>query len=223
MKLGVLFSGGKDSIYSAWLMKKSGHELSCLISVWSKNTDSYMFHTPAIELTKKQSELMDIPIVVQETIGEKEVELIDLEKAICLAIKEYNIEGIVSGAVKSNYQLSRIEKICDKLKIKCFSPLWQKDQIELLNDLIENKFEILISAVAGYPLDDKWIGRKIDNKFIQKIKIISKKYGINSAGEGGEYESLVVNCPLFSKKLDIKLENIFGGKNSFRGEFMYYG
>ncbi len=220
MQLGVLFSGGKDSTYAAWLAKKEGYKISCLISLWSKNKDSFMFHTPAIELTKRQADCMKIPLIIQETRGEKEKELKDLEKAIKLAVKKYKIEGVVTGAVESVYQASRVQNICNKLGIECFNPLWQKNQIEILEDLIKNKFEVIISGVAAYPLDKKWIGRKIDGKFIEEIKVLSDKYRINPAGEGGEFESLAVNCPLFKKRLDVEIRNVFGEGNAWRGEFL---
>ena len=73
MKLGVLFSGGKDSTYAAYLAKKYKHKLVCLITIVSENEASYMFHTPAIELTKKQAKLMGLPIILTNTAGEKEV------------------------------------------------------------------------------------------------------------------------------------------------------
>jgi len=219
MKLGILFSGGKDSTYSAFLAKKQGYELVCLISLISKNQDSYMFHTSAINLVKKQAELIGLPIIQEETKGEKEKELIDLKKAIKKAVEKYKINGITTGALKSVYQASRIQKICDELNIKCINPLWQKNQIELLNELIKNDFEIILSAVAAYPLDSLWVGRKIDKNFINEIEKLSKKYEINPAGEGGEFESLVINCPLFKSKLDVSLIEIIGEKYSWRGVF----
>lgn len=178
-----------------------------------------MFHTPAIELTKKQAKLMQIPILTRETKGEKEKELKDLKRAIEKAKIKYNIQGIVTGALASNYQAERIQKICDELELKCLNPLWGKNQTEYLGELIRNKFEIIITAVAAYPLNEKWIGRKIDEKFIVETKRLSEKFGINPAGEGGEFESLVLNCPLFQSKLNIKLMDIRGEGNSFRGFF----
>lgn len=219
MKLAVLFSGGKDSTYAAWLAKKYDHEIVCLISIWSENENSFMFHTPAIELTKKQAETMKIPLIIQKTKGNKEIELKELDKAIKNAKKEFGIESVVTGAVESVYQASRVQQICNELKIECFNPLWQKNQIEILEDLIKNKFEVIISGVAAYPLDSKWIGRKIDKKFIEEIKVLSEKFKINPAGEGGEFESLVVGCPLFKKKLEVKLKKVIGEGNSWRGLF----
>ncbi|MEI7718946.1 MAG: diphthine--ammonia ligase [archaeon] len=220
MKLGILFSGGKDSTYATLVARKEGHSIECLISLWSKNQDSFMFHTPAIELTKKQAECMGIPLIIQETRGEKEIELKDLEKAIKLAIKKYKIEGIVTGAVESVYQASRVQNICNKLNIECFNPLWQKNQIEILEDLVKNNFEVVISGVAAYPLDKTWVGRRIDKKFIEEISVLSKKYKINPAGEGGEFESLVLDGYLFNHRMGAELKNVFGEGNSWRGEFV---
>jgi len=219
MKLGLLFSGGKDSAYAGFLAKKYGHELSCLISILSENKDSYMFHTPSISKTKKQAEVMKIPIIIQKTKGKKEIELKDLENAIKIAIKKYKIQGIITGAIRSVYQSSRIQKICNKLKIECFNPLWQVNELEYLNDLIKNKFKIIITGVFAYPLDKTWLGKEINKKFIEEIKELNKKYKISMIGEGGEFETFVVDCPLFYKELKIKsFKDFKEGENSFRRE-----
>jgi len=215
MKLAVLFSGGKDSTYATYLAKKNGYEISCLISIVSKNKESYMFHTPSIERTKEQAKVMGIPLIVQKTKGKKEIELNDLEKAIKRAKEKYKIQGIVTGAVESVYQSSRIQRICDKLNLECFNPLWQKDQFELLEDLLKNKFKVIVTGVFAYPFDESWLGREINRKFIKEIKELNEKYKINPAGEGGEFETFVLNCPLFKKELKIKDSKVFGGKNSW--------
>jgi ABC transporter with metal-binding/Fe-S-binding domain ATP-binding protein len=218
MNVAVLFSGGKDSTFATFIAKKHGHKICCLISLISENPDSYMFHTPSISKVRKQAEIMKIPLLTQNTKGEKETELKDLEKIIFRAKKEFNIQGIVTGTVESAYQASRIQKICDKLNLDCFNPLWQKDQIELLNDLTKNNFEIIITGAFAYPLDKKWLGRKINHKFLQDVKELYKKYKINPAGEGGEFETFVINCPLFSERLSIKERKITGKKNSWTME-----
>jgi len=218
MRLGVLFSGGKDSTYAALRAKRQGNELACLISVFSENKESFMFHTPAIELVKKQAVLMELPLIIQRTKGEKELELKDLEKVIGTAKKKYKIEGIVTGAVASVYQASRIQKIFDKLGLECFNPLWRKDQIELLNELLKNKFDVMIVGAFAYPLDKSWIGRKIDSNFIEDVKEMQEKYEINPAGEGGELETLVVDCPLFKEKLQVRIKSISGEGNSWVAE-----
>ena len=218
MKLAVLFSGGKDSVYSAYLAQQEGHELTCLITLHSENKDSYMFHAPSITKTEKQAQTMNIPLLKFTTKGEKEKELIDLENAIKEAKKKYKIQGIVTGALHSDYQATRIQKICDKLKLKCINPLWHKDEIEYLKELIKDDFEIIITGVAAYPLDETWLGRKIDNAFITDVKELKEKYKIHGAGEGGEFETFVLNCPLFKKPLKVTDKRISGKDYQWRME-----
>jgi len=219
MKLASLFSGGKDSVYSSYIAQKQGHEIVCLITILSENKESYMFHTPSIDKTKHQAESMNIPLIIGKTKGEKEEELKDLEKTIKKAIKVYKIQGIVTGAIKSVYQSSRIKNICDKLNIKCINPLWQIDELSYINDLIKNKFKVIITGVFAYPLNQSWLGRDIDKQFIQDIIKLNEKYKIHIAGEGGEYETFVLDCPLFKKPLNISSYKDFKeGENSWRRE-----
>ncbi len=218
MKAGVLFSGGKDSVYAAYLAKKNGIDIACLITLHSENKESYMFHTPSILKVKKQAESMEIPLIIQETKGEKEKELIDLHKAIKHAIQKYKIEAIITGAIESAYQASRVQKICDKENIDCFNPLWQKNQMQLLHDLIEQHFEIIVTGVFCYPLDQSWLGKKINQDFIRNVTKLHDQYKINVSGEGGEFESFVLNCPLFKKPLQVIDKTITGQKNSWSME-----
>jgi ABC transporter with metal-binding/Fe-S-binding domain ATP-binding protein len=218
MKCAILFSGGKDSAYAAYLTKKHGHDISCLIAIISENPDSYMFHTPSISKVEKQAKIMNIPLITQNTKGIKEEELTDLEYAIKKSKDEFSIEAVVTGAIESAYQTSRVQRICNSLDLDCFNPLWQKDQFELLQDIIDNNFEVLITGVFAYPLDESWLGRIINDEFIENVKELYKIHKINPAGEGGEFETYVLYCPLFSKKLRIKKKIVTGKNNSWKME-----
>ncbi len=202
-KLGVLWSGGKDSAFAAFTVKQMNYDLTCLISIKSKNPDSYMFHTPNISLVERQAEAMGIPLVCVETAGEKEIELEDLKTAIKEAKEKHHISGIITGALFSSYQRDRVDKICDELGLKNFCPLWHIDQELEMRGLLKNNFEIIFSSIAAEGLDKSWVGRKISQADVDKLAEINKKVGINIAGEGGEFESLVLDCPLFKKKLVI--------------------
>ncbi len=206
LRLGVLFSGGKDSTYAAYIMKQQNYELTCLITLKSKNLASYMFHTPAIDITRLQAEAMGLPLLMHMTEGEKEKELLDLEEALRLAQQKYGIQGVVTGAVFSTYQRDRIEKIADTLGLKIFSPLWHKPQEQEMQELLQQKFKIVFTAVAAEGFDKSWLGKVITKKEIGRLHKLKSKYGININGEGGEYESLVLDCPLFTKELG--LDNI---------------
>ncbi len=203
LKLGVLFSSGKDSAYALYTMLEQNYSVQCLISIISKNSASYMFHTPNIHLVDLQAQAMDIPLVKVETEGEKEKELDDLRKAIKLAKDKYNLDGIVTGALFSNYQRDRAEKICDELGLKIFSPLWHIDQELEMRSLLNLGFEVIISSVAAEGLDKSWLGHKLISKDVNNLVKLNKKLGINIAGEGGELETCVLDAPNFNKKIQI--------------------
>jgi ABC transporter with metal-binding/Fe-S-binding domain ATP-binding protein len=194
MKLACLFSGGKDSTYALYLTLKEGHEVAYLVSVFPESPESYMFHYPMIEKTIEQAEAIGIKHIIVRTKGEKEKELEDLKNAL----SRLDVDGVVSGAIASNYQKSRIDRIAKELGIASLAPLWHKDEERLLKEQIDSGFEIIITHVAAQGLDKSWIGRKIDRKALEELKKIREKYQINLSGEGGEFETLVLDCPLFS-------------------------
>ncbi|WP_319507329.1 diphthine--ammonia ligase [uncultured Methanolobus sp.] len=204
LKLGVLFSSGKDSNYAMHIMQQQNYSIECLITIKSQNLDSYMFHTPNIDLARLQAEAMGMPLIEELTMGEKEKELDDMKNAIIRAKNEYGIEGIVTGALYSNYQRERIEKVCDELGLKAFSPLWHIDQEKEMHQLLDIGFEFIFSSVAAYGLDKSWVGRIIGEKDIEKLVKLNEKIGLNVAGEGGEFESFVTDGPMYHKKIEIR-------------------
>lgn len=204
VKLAALFSSGKDSCYAIHIMRNQNYNVKCLVTIRSENKDSFMYHTPNVDLAKLQSEAIEIPLIIQDSSGEKEKELEDLEKALVKAKDEYKIEGVVCGALFSTYQRDRVHKIATKLGLKFFAPLWHKNQELLLGELLSHNFRVIISSVASDGLDESWLGREIGSEEIEKLVKLNKKVGINVAGEGGEFESLVLDCPLFKKKLVVE-------------------
>ena len=202
MKVAVLFSGGKDSTLALHKALKF-QDVVCLVSLLSENPESYMFHVPNITMAFIQAEAIGLPIILKKTKGEKEKELADLKDALIDAKRDFGIEGVVTGAVRSVYQASRIQKICSELGLWCFNPLWLKDQIELLEEVVREGFEVIISGVFAYPLEKDILGRRIDRKFIGKMKKLQKEWKINPAGEGGEIETTVLDGPVFRKRIKI--------------------
>jgi|FLOH01.1.fsa_nt_gi diphthine-ammonia ligase len=201
VKLGALISTGKDSIYAAHTMLRQNYSIECFITINSENPDSYMFHTPTINLAKLQAKAMNTPLIIHKTKGEKEKELDDMECAIKIAKEKYGIEGIVTGALFSNYQRERVEKVCDKLSLKIFHPLWHINQETEMREIVREGFKFIISKIAADGLSTKWLNKIITQKDIDKLVELKEKIGFNVAGEGGEFESLVLDGPGFEKKI----------------------
>jgi diphthine-ammonia ligase len=202
MRLGVLFSGGKDSTLALHLAAEK-EEVACLITVISKNKESYMFHTPNVDLTALQAEALDLPLVSAITTGRKEEELADLEKEIAEAKNKFQIDGVVTGAIESVYQASRVQRICNRLDVWCFNPLWKYDQKALLETIVRRRFNVIISGIFAYPLDEKWLGKQIDAQVIDRLVGLQGQYGISPSGEGGEIETTVLDAPMFKQKIEI--------------------
>lgn len=202
MRLAVLFSGGKDSTL-ALLKAVEKEEVVCLITIASKNKESYMFHTPNIWIARLQAEAIGLPLIQKLTKGVKEQELEDLKNAIRQARKKLKIEGVVTGAVESVYQAERIQRICHELDLWCFNPLWKKDQQKLLEEIVERSFKAIISGVFAYPLDKSWLGKEMNKKLIEELVALQKEYKISPSGEGGEIETTVLDAPLFRKKIEV--------------------
>jgi asparagine synthase (glutamine-hydrolysing) len=216
VKLGCLFSSGKDSAFALWLMQKGGYPVECLITIKSRNPESYMFHTPAIELVEQQAEAIGLPLIMKETSGEKEKELEDLQAAFREARKKYGIEGVITGALWSNYQKERIERIAAAENLKVFSPLWHINQ-ETEMRLVVTNFELIFTGISAYGLDKSWLGRRITEDDLDKLVELDKRVKINIAGEGGEFESLVLDGPMFKKRLVIvESEIVEEGANTAR-------
>jgi predicted ATP pyrophosphatase (TIGR00289 family) len=199
----VLFSGGKDSIMACYEAIENGDEIAYLLSMDSENDESYMFHVPNIHITNLISEAVDIPIIKGKTKGIKEEELNDL-KSNLMILKEKGVEAIYTGALFSVYQKSRIDKICKELDLKSISPLWHINEEKYMRRIVDLGFEIIITGVFAYGLDESWLGRKIDNKTINELIDINKKYELNIAFEGGEAETLAIDGPIFKKKIKIE-------------------
>ncbi|MEK6868358.1 MAG: diphthine--ammonia ligase, partial [Nanoarchaeota archaeon] len=145
LRLGTLFSGGKDSTFATYIATTFGWDVVCLITLKSKNQESYMFHTSNIDLTTYQAQAMGLPLILQQTSGKKEEELGDLYEALKKAKEQYDINGIIVGALASDYQHERVNRVCEELQLKTFAPLWHKDQGMLLKEMIDLGFEIYIS------------------------------------------------------------------------------
>jgi len=199
MRVAALVTGGKDSALALYRALRQGHEVQYLVTMLPQREDSWMFHFPNIHLADLFSEAVGIPLVKAETVGIKEAEVEDLKNLL----STLDIKGVVSGGISSQYQKGRIDKICRELNLKSITPLWQVDPITLLKEIVNLNFEVIIVGVSAYGFDPSWLGRKIDRATLNDLIKLNERYQISLVGEGGEYESLVLDAPLFKKRIQL--------------------
>ncbi|TLX80865.1 MAG: diphthine--ammonia ligase [Thaumarchaeota archaeon] len=218
MKLAALYSGGKDSTFAIYLAKQEGHEVKCLVTIFPLSEESQFLHYPNISITKLQAKSMKLPhLYGSASSNDTKIEVSELESLLMQAKKEFGIEGIVHGGILSEFQKNYFESVCKKLSLKIISPLWRIDQKEYMKKLIESDFKYIITSVSSEGLDDSWLGREITRNDIDDLEKLAITHGFNLSFEGGEAESLVLNCPLFSMSLKIiKSNKIWDG---YRGRF----
>jgi len=196
MRVVVLYSGGKDSNYALYWALRKGFEVKYLLSMVSERDDSYMYHVPNIHLTELQARAAGIPLVKGFTPGEKEREVEDM-KAV---IEGLRVDGIVAGALASEYQKERVDRIAGELGLKSFAPAWHRDPIDYMRELT-GIFDIVVVGVSAYGLDERWLGRRVDEGAIEELVRLHERYGVHPAGEGGEFETFVRDAPFFRARV----------------------
>ncbi len=204
MRVACLFSGGKDSTYSLYLAKRWGLTVKCLLTLIPYSDESYLFHFPNIWITELQSQALQIPIITKQINSISINDECDkLDELIDQANKEYKIDGIVHGGIASNYQKNKFNKVCEKYNLKLISPLWQVDPYDYMNELLKNNFVIQIISVSSMGLDSNLLGITLNHLTLQELIKLSMKYKFNISFEGGEAETIVLDCPIFRKRLEI--------------------
>ncbi len=212
MRVAVLVTGGKDSVLALHRVINKGYEINYLVSMIPLREDSWMFHYPNIRLVDLFAEAVEIPLVKAETSGIKEKEVEDLKRLI----ERLDVDAVVSGAIASNYQKTRIEKICKQLKLKSITPLWHENPLDILKEILSLKFDVIITGVYAYGFSKEWLGRKIDENTVEALIELNRQYSVSLVGEGGEYETLVLDAPFFKKRIQIiKVEKVWKNQSGY--------
>jgi diphthine-ammonia ligase len=218
-----LFSGGKDSSWALYRALEEGLDVGRLVTVHPEG-DSYMYHTPATHLASLAAESIGVPLVdiepedFEATPGvesgkQGDTELEPLEAALqdLDADLDGGIAGLTAGAVESEYQTSRIEAMCERLDCDLFAPLWQRDPRDLADEMLDAGFEIVLIQVAAHGLDESWLGRTLDHDALDELETLNDEYGVHILGEGGEFETFVVDGPHMDRRINLEYDTVWEG------------
>jgi len=200
MRIAVLSSGGKDSSAAWWWAMCRGWDMTAIVTVDIQDGDSHMFQVPSTNWVERQALLANVPWVNVPASGTVEDEIEELEQAL----SKLEIDGIVSGALRSDFQKQRLECMCQRLNIHSFSPLWHQTSIEHLKGMVEAGFQIMLTSVSCEGLDHTWLGHVLTESSLKKLHALSKQHRFNVDGEGGEYETFVLGGPIWSRALRVE-------------------
>ena len=213
MRVAILSSGGKDSAAAWWWAICKGWDITALVTMKVVSGDSMMFQVPGTEIVQHQAKLANVPWLCIDTGGVEEIEITDLENQL----GSLDIDALVCGALRSDYQKSRIERMCQRLEIIIYTPLWHQSGLNHISGLVKHGFGVMITSVACDGLDQDWIGKILDEESLESLIKLSTKYRFNVDGEGGEYETLVVYGPHFDGQIEVKGSPKWYGR---RGELL---
>ena len=212
MRVAALVTSGKDSALALHRVMKKGYDVKCLVTMLPKREDSWMFHYPNIHMTDLFAEAVGIPLVKAETSGVKDIELEDLKRVLA----KLDVDAVVSGGISSQYQKKSIDKICQELGFMHIAPLWQEDSLKLLEEIISLKMETIIVGVYAHGFNQTWLGRRIDESVVKDLKELNRKYMVSLVGEGGEYETLVLDASFFKKRIElVETEKFWKGESGY--------
>ncbi len=199
MRVACLFSGGKDSTYAAYIAMQRGWEIASLLTVRPADPESMMFHVPNLAVTALQAEAMGLPLLEEAAKPGEEGELDALRRIFSRA----DADGIVVGAIASDYQHSRVHRIAAETGLRVFAPLWRQDPERLVRDYLAAGLHIVFSSVSADGFDATWLGRAWDDATIQDLLQLHRSRGVHPCGEGGEFETLVLDAPFFEKTIEV--------------------
>ncbi len=199
MRLASLYSGGKDSTFSLYLEEQMGHDVPYLVNVMPDDSASWIFHTPNLNVVPLMAQAMDKELVTARSTGTEEGDM----EGLTNALDGLDVDGVITGAVWSDYQWDRMNLVCHDLGLKVFSPLWRKDQDLVMDAFLQSGIKAIIVGCYAEGLGQEWLGRVIDQQAVDELKRIREKTGISIMGEGGEYESMTISSPMHSHPLEI--------------------
>jgi len=195
------WSGGKDNCLACYRTIMSGVKVRYLLNMVTEGGERSRSHGLAAQWLQMQAKAMGIPLVQRRTTGTNyEAEF----KSALLALKQEGITAGVFGDIDFEAHRQWIERICSETGITPRLPLWGEDQNEILRDFIDLGFEAVVVATKAESLGKEWLGRKLNLDFVTDL---AKLENITPCGEAGEYHTLVIDGPLFEKRMEIVAAN----------------
>ncbi len=193
----ALVSGGKDSVYSLIQALRKGLRIKAILTVLPPR-DDYVFHHPNAELVRLQAEALKVPWIPHQY--EKGSDYVEFLQGILGGLE---VDAVVLGSISSGYQRRMVEEACGRLRLSVYSPLWGLNPYILMRRYLTSRMKIMVTGVSALGLDEAWLGKTLDQASVIILRELSRRYGFDPTGEGGEMETFVLDAPAFTKRIRI--------------------
>jgi diphthine-ammonia ligase len=202
MRVLALLSGGKDSVCAVETARGFGWDVAAALVLKPAQDDAWMFHTPNLGVVAGVAECLGLPLVEADVRAGKVEEVEDLARAVGAAKHEFGLDGMVSGALASEYQRTRLDRIGHGLGLKSFAPLWHKQPRAYVDSLVAAGWDIRFSRTAADGVPTAWAGQRLDAAKVAAMA--GHRASPHVAGEGGEYETLVLDAPCYARRIVVE-------------------
>ncbi|MCS7134676.1 MAG: diphthine--ammonia ligase [Candidatus Pacearchaeota archaeon] len=204
MKVAILFSGGKDSVYAVENALQKKWDINYLLSIKPSRTDCYLFHFGGVEATPKIAKALGFRHIYAECDVADPFSEARIVKEI---VEKHPVDALILGGV--GLQVTQIKTLQQALpETKVFVSHLGLDHEKIIEEMLEKRYEIRIAQFAVEGLTQEWLGKKLDEETFKELKNRSKKYGFHIGGEGGHYDTIVTDGPIFKKRLEIEFEKV---------------
>lgn len=195
------WSGGKDSCLALWKALKQGYKVSYLLNMLNETGSKSRSHGLPKDILILQSKSIGIPIVQRNTTWSNyEAEF----KTVVKELKSLGVKGGIFGDIYLQEHCDWIERVCNEININVLLPLWKAPTKKLVQEFISEGFEAIIVSVKADIFEESWLGRLLDENLLEDLITI----GVDPCGEAGEYHTLVIDGPLFKKRVSFQTDGI---------------
>ncbi|MDD9826105.1 MAG: diphthine--ammonia ligase [Thaumarchaeota archaeon] len=199
MRLAALVSGGKDGAYAAHVARMAGHEIACAVTALPASAEDMLWHHPNARHAALHARAMGVPLVEFGPSGGA-----GLAGALREAAREHGVEGVVHGGLASAHQRDAFGAAASAAGMRAIAPLWGRGGVAYLREVIGAGFRFVVVSVSAGGLGPEWLGAEVTRERAEGIGRLAAEFGFEASFEGGEAETFVVSCPLYSRDVEIR-------------------
>jgi len=215
IQVTCLVSGGKDSVLALWVALHK-YEVQSIITIHPEKSDSYLFHTPNSRHVGLIANMLNIPHLTSYSSDNNLNREVMVLKDI---LEETNTEAVITGGLRSDFQRYKFNRAAKLAGMKCFNPLWRLKPEKLILELLTNNFTVIFVAVASMGFSKDLLGKKITFETLERIRKFTQGTDLSLTGEGGEYESFVLNAPFFPSEIKILRSKVHWDESREEGSY----